>query len=147
MKKKIPFNIVFAFLFLLLIVVNFTYKSVVYFSSHKYEGTIIGFNTLYSTKNPYIIPTIKFFDENNQQYTLEDYKWAYFIVSDDRGIYREDIGKRVQVLKNRYSNDFEYVTFFNYWLTFYNLVFAFLILVFGVVIIEIIQNLYFRFLF
>lgn len=69
MKKKIPFNVVFAFLFLLLIVVNFTYKSVVYFNSYKYEGTIIGFNMLYSTQNDYIIPTIKFFDENNQQYT------------------------------------------------------------------------------
>ncbi|NJM79330.1 MAG: hypothetical protein HC854_06405 [Flavobacterium sp.] len=94
MKKKIPFNIVFAFLFLLLLVVNFTYKSVVYFSATKYEGTITGFNSIYSTQNPYINPTIEFTYNKNQHYILEDYKWAYFIISDDRGSYREAFGKK-----------------------------------------------------
>lgn len=138
-KRKIPHNIVFAFLFLFLLIGNFTYKAIVYFSSEKYEGTIIGFNLMNHTNNQDIIPTIEFTNENNELIRIENHKWAYFINKGYSTKYRENLNKKVTVFKNTFSNEHEYATFFNFWLTVYDLFIAFLILFFGVMFFEILQ--------
>lgn len=140
-KRKIPFNIVFAFLFLSLLIGNFTYKTIIYFSSDKYEGKIIGFNMINNVNNPDVIPTIEFKDENAFTYRVENYKWSYFVNKGYDAKYRNDLNKKVTVLKNVFSNDYEYITFFNYWITLYDIIIAFLILFFGVIFYEITQNL------
>ncbi|WP_445710868.1 hypothetical protein [Flavobacterium sp.] len=138
-KKKIPFNIIFAFLFLGCLLFNFCSKVYTYVVSEKYVGKIIGF----SIYQP-IYPIIEFVDKNNSIHVLKEKKWFYAFTDDQIKGYEKDLNKEVTILFNASNSSYEYVTFYNYWLTVTNLLTWFCILFFGVIIFELIQSIFFK---
>lgn len=140
LKKKIPFNIVFAFLFLGCLSTNFICKTYTYIVSTKYEGKIIDFSGPYTT----IYPIIEILDENNNKQILKNEEWFYFFQDDQLKWYEKDLNKRVTVLYNESRGRYEYVTFLNYWITIRDLLIWFCVLFFGVIFIEIFQIVIFR---
>ena len=139
MKKRIPINIVFAFLFLACLLINFGSKLYTYIVSEKYVGKIIGFST-----KPPIYPKIEFVNKDNRVQVLENEEWFYAFADDQIKSYESDLDNEVMLLYNESSSSYEYVTFYNYWLSVATILISFCTLFFGVIFFELIQNAIFK---
>lgn len=136
--KRIPLNIVFAFLFLLCFIGTLSYKTYVYFSSEKYTGKIVDFVEDVS----YIYPIIEF-EKNKTKVWIEDEKWFYMLHENHSKLREKELNKEVVILKHSVFNTYEYVTFFNFWFTVYDFIIWFCILFFGVFFIELLQSFFY----